>query len=103
MAAYFIVDIVEILDQQKISEYAQKVVPTVEKYSGRYIVRGGPFRVVEGDWQFHLPVVLEFPSVEQAERWYGSEDYRELKELRISSARANVVLVAGIDGSAAKH
>lgn len=103
MAAYFIVDIAEIRDEKKISEYAQKVGSTVEKYGGRYLVRGGPFRVLEGEWQLRFPVILEFPSLEQAERWYDSEDYRELKELRLSSTRTNMILVAGLGDAAGGH
>jgi len=29
-------------------EYRSRVAPTVEKFGGQYLVRGGPFEVVEG-------------------------------------------------------
>jgi uncharacterized protein (DUF1330 family) len=40
--------------------------------------------------------VLEFPTVEQARRWYDSEEYRGPKELRFRSARTNLLLVEGV-------
>ena len=40
-------------------------------------------------------VVLEFPSVGQAKRWYDSEDYRELKAQRQAASSSNAILVEG--------
>ena len=41
-------------------------------------------------------VVTEFPNIEQARRWYDSEEYRALKALRLRTARGSVVLVEGV-------
>jgi uncharacterized protein (DUF1330 family) len=49
-------------------EYLERVPGTLTKYGGRYIVRGGQFEVVEGDWQPTRVVMLEFPNMEQAKR-----------------------------------
>ena len=94
VAAYFIVDI-DIGDMDRMQEYREAVPRTIEKYGGRYLVRTGVPEVVEGHWQPKRVVVLEFPSVEQAKRWYDSEDYRELKALRQAASRSNVILVEG--------
>jgi uncharacterized protein (DUF1330 family) len=40
--------------------------------------------------------VLEFPSVEQAKRWYDSEEYRPLKAMRFKASKSNLVLVEGV-------
>jgi len=40
-------------------------------------------------------VVLEFPSVEQAKRWYDSEEYRPLKAMRFKASTSNLILVDG--------
>ena len=50
---------------------------------------------LEGDWQPTRVVVLEFPSLEQARRWYNSEAYRDPKALRFKTARTNLILVDG--------
>ena len=92
---FFFVDIREIKDAAKMDEYRSHVAPTVEKFGGRYLVRGGPFVVVEGTYQpVRLPM-LEFPSMEQARRWDGSEDYRELKQLRLAATVSNGFFMNG--------
>jgi uncharacterized protein (DUF1330 family) len=41
-------------------------------------------------------VIIEFPGLEQAHRWYGSDEYRELKALRLSAVRSNAVFIEGL-------
>ncbi|MGZ4983352.1 MAG: DUF1330 domain-containing protein, partial [Chthoniobacterales bacterium] len=49
MAAYVIVEI-EVTDPVGFEEYRNQVAPTIKKYGGKYIVRGGQTEVLEGDW-----------------------------------------------------
>ena len=65
------------------------------KYGGRFVVRGGAFQVLEGGWAPKRLVMLEVASVEQAQRWYDSDDYRPLKAMRFRTSTANLVLVEG--------
>ena len=69
---------------------------TVEKYGGKFLVRGGQMLTLEGHWKPKRLVVTEFPTIEQARRWYDSEEYRALKALRLRTARGSVVLVEGV-------
>jgi hypothetical protein len=41
------------------------------------------------------PVIIECPNLEKARCWYNSEEYRELKELRLSSAKSDAVFIEG--------
>ncbi len=41
-------------------------------------------------------VVLEFPSLAQARRWYDSEEYRGPKAMRLAASRANVIFAEGV-------
>lgn len=95
MAAYCFFDVHEITDPDKMAKYRAGVLATVEKYGGRYLTVGGKCVVVEGEWQPIFLVILEFPSLEQAHRWYDSEDYRELKVLRLAATRGNAVFIEG--------
>ena len=53
MAAYLIADI-EVTDPAGFEEYRQLVGPLVDKFGGRYIVRGGPLETVEGLSLIHI-------------------------------------------------
>jgi uncharacterized protein (DUF1330 family) len=94
MAAYVIVDI-DIHDAALFDQYRKMVPATIEKYGGKFLVRGGTFEKLEGNWQPTRLVLLEFPSLEQAKRWYDSEDYREPKAIRLKASKANLIVVEG--------
>ena len=68
MAAYCFFDVHEITDPNKMAKYRAGVLATVQKYGGRYLTDGRHCDVVEGDWRPIFPVLLEFPSLEQAHR-----------------------------------
>jgi len=95
MPAYFMVQL-QITDAERFKEYAAKVPATVEKFGGRYLVRGGEYQVLEGEWPQRRHVVLEFPSVTQARAWYDSEDYAPLKALRIAASEGSGILIEGV-------
>ena len=94
MSAYVIVDI-DVHDPAGFEEYRRQVPASLAKHGGRFVVRGGAFQVLEGSWAPKRLVVLEVPSVEQARRWYDSEDYRPLKASRMKTSAANLILVEG--------
>jgi uncharacterized protein (DUF1330 family) len=95
MAAYVIVDLT-VTDLPTMEEYRKQVPATLAKYGGRFLVRGGAHQTVEGDWKPNRLVVLEFPTMEQARRWYDSEEYREPKAMRLRAGRANMIMVEGV-------
>jgi uncharacterized protein (DUF1330 family) len=95
MSAYIIVDLT-VTDLPTMEEYRKLVPATLAKYGGRFLVRGGAHQTVEGDWKPNRLVVLEFPTMEQARRWYDSEEYREPKAMRLRAGRANMIMVEGV-------
>ena len=96
MAAYFLVDIREVTDPAKMEEYKARVTPVVEKFGGRYVVIGGHCEVVEGAYQPVFPVMIQFPSMDGARRWYDSKEYRELKRLCLGATASNAVFIRGV-------
>jgi uncharacterized protein (DUF1330 family) len=94
MAAYVIADI-EITDRAGFTEYRNRVGATVEQYGGKFVVRGGRVDTKEGDWQPRLVIMLEFPSLEQAESWYSSSEYEPLIAMREKAARTNLIIAEG--------
>ena len=96
MVAYCLFNNLEVIDPAKLAEYKDRVAPIAAHYGGRYVVLGGKVKRVEGDWQPVFPVIIEFPGLEQAQRWYNSEEYRELKALRLSAVKSSAVFIDGI-------
>ena len=94
MAAYVIGD-VEVTDPAAFQEYRNRVGATVEQYGGRFVVRGGRVNPKEGDWHPHHLLMLEFPSLEQAERWYNSSEYQPLITIREKAARTLLIIAEG--------
>lgn len=95
MAAYVIANI-EVRDPATYERYRRDVPATIEKYGGRFLVRGGAVEALEGDFVPKRIVVLEFPSIERAKQWWDSPEYRPLCELRKSASRGDLFLVAGV-------
>ena len=95
MPAYFIAQ-VDIKDLEKFGEYAKATPPLIEKYGGKFLVRGGPMEKVEGDWDLPRVVVLEFPSVEVGKSFYNSPEYQEVRKLRLGGvAEVQSIIVDG--------
>ena len=95
MAGYVIVND-EITDDAAFAEFREKVGATVAAHGGRYLVRGGATEVIDGDWVPDRLVVIEFDSVDQAKAWLNSADFLAIKDLRVSSASASVVVAEGV-------
>lgn len=94
MAAYIIAN-VDVKDPVAYEEYRKLVPATVLKYGGKFLVRGGAFERLEGEWQPKRLIILEFPSLAEAKRWHGSEEYRPAKALRQKLAVSDLVVVEG--------
>ena len=94
MSAYIVVDL-EITDPEKFQKYRELVSPLIEAYGGKYLVRGGKKEVLEGDWKPNRLVVLEFDSEADAMKFWNSDDYKPVKQLRLESANSNIVMVEG--------
>ena len=94
MAAYVIGDI-EVTDPETYAKYAAGVPETVAAFGGRYLVRGTAGEAVEGDWTPKRLVVLEFESMERAKAWHNSPEYADLKKLRQSASKGNLIFADG--------
>ncbi|HEY7355320.1 MAG TPA: DUF1330 domain-containing protein [Ktedonobacterales bacterium] len=95
MAAYIIADLT-ITDPEGFQAYQQRVGATLARYGGAALVRGGAHKPLEGEWQPHTLVILQFASVAQAWRWYQSPEYAPLIELRKQTAITQAIVVEGV-------
>jgi uncharacterized protein (DUF1330 family) len=95
MSAYVIVE-VNVTDPEQFAEYRKRVPATIEKYGGRFVVRGGTVETKEGGWSPARIVVIEFPSIDQARKWYHSPEYAPLLAMRLKAAETKLILVEGV-------
>jgi len=95
MPAYLIVE-TDITDPDRYEQYKAAAPAAIEAFGGRYVVRGGETAVLEGDWQPKRVVLVEFPDLEAAKRFYDSPEYQAAKKLREGAATLNMVAVQGL-------
>ena len=92
MPAFVIIE-VDITDQKKYDAYKQLTPATISAYGGKFVLRGNPVTVLEGEWNHERLVMLEFPTKEKANAWYNSEGYQHAKSVRKDAASANFLLI----------
>ena len=91
MAVYLIADIT-VHDPELYQDYVRQVPVFIEKYQGRYIVRGGNVETREGDWHPQRLIVLEFPDKEHATAFLDDPEYQAVAAIRHAAARTNLIL-----------
>ena len=74
--AYWVCIFQEINNTEKLKEYAIKAKPAIEKFTGKFLARGGKSRTNEGIESPRV-VVVEFPDYETAKECYESKEYQE--------------------------
>jgi uncharacterized protein (DUF1330 family) len=95
MTAYVIVN-VDVRDPAAYEEYKSKVPALIRKHGGEYVVRGGKFVVLEGEWKPTRLVILKFPDLASAQAFFLDPDYQPLKALRQQVSTADIVAVEGV-------
>ncbi len=80
------------------TEYAKLAGPVVQKYGGKFLVRGGKVEKLEGGWSPSRLVVVEFSSVERAKAFYNSPEYQAARQKRIAAADFNMIVAEGATG-----
>jgi uncharacterized protein (DUF1330 family) len=95
MPAYVLAEI-EITNPEGYKEYTKAVPATIEKYGGRFIHRGGPVSVLEGEWPERRRVLIEFPTAEAARKWFDSPEYDKPKAMRKANSDGRLLLLEGV-------
>tara|TARA_A100001011_G_scaffold46158_1_gene43523 strand:+ start:1429 stop:1716 length:288 start_codon:yes stop_codon:yes gene_type:complete len=76
MKGYVVCVYKSIGSEEKLKEYATKAKAAVEKYKGKFLIRGGKSTINEGD-KSPRTVVIEFPSYDEAKTFYNSKEYQD--------------------------
>jgi uncharacterized protein (DUF1330 family) len=106
MPAYLIVHRRKITDAESLKRY-HNLEETIGKFGGKVLIRADEFLVLEGQWHSgsrsndarpERITVVEFPDMAQLRRWYDSQDYATLKEIRKENSASDIVAVEGAAG-----
>lgn len=76
MKGYVVCIYKSINDENALKDYAVKAGLAVEKYKGKFLIKGGKKVTTEGE-DSPRTVVIEFPSFVEAEKFFNSEEYQE--------------------------
>jgi len=95
MSAYIVASI-EITDAEAFEDYRQRVPAIIAAYGGRYLVRGGAIRELEGHKPASRLVILEFADMARLEVFYNSADYQILLAIRQGAAKSTLLAVEGV-------
>ena len=93
MPAYVVVE-VDVENPEGYAEYVPLATESLARHGGRFLVRGGAYEVIEGEWSPRM-VVLEFESLDAARRWYHSDDYQACLPIRLRSTKSRMIAVDG--------
>ena len=80
MKGYVVCVYKSISSEEKLQEYAVKAKTAVEKYEGKFVIRGGKATTNEGE-RSPRTVVIEFPSYDKANLFYNSKEYQEAHDI----------------------
>jgi uncharacterized protein (DUF1330 family) len=94
MTAYVIADIT-VTNPDGYAPYRPMAAKTVADHGGRFIARGGAIEPREGDWKPSRIVIIEFPSMEAARRWYDSPEYQAALKIRLANSTGRVIITEG--------
>jgi uncharacterized protein (DUF1330 family) len=94
--AYVIVDM-RVSDMEQYKHYMSEAPASVKTAGGEYVIRGGRFESLEGDWTPGRVAMLKFPNYDAAKAWYDGEMYRAARNKRLgATASFNMIVVEGV-------
>ena len=82
-----------VTDPVALKEYAAKARETLAPFNGRFAVRGGKAKALDGDAPPKGIVVIAFDSSERAHAWYNSPAYAAIRPLRLAAAKGRMFIV----------
>lgn len=94
MAAYWITH-VTVSDEAAYGEYARRAGPAITGHGGRFLVRGGAYKQLEGR-ERPRNVVVVFDTLEAAETCYNSAEYQHALSFARNASERDLVIVEGV-------
>jgi len=88
---------VDVSNPEAYQNYVKANAAAFSKYGARFLVRGGGYRVAEGEARARN-VVIEFPTYQAALECWDSPEYQAAKAERDGHAVADIIIIEGYEG-----
>jgi uncharacterized protein (DUF1330 family) len=95
MAFYLIGDVI-VKDEVAYEQYRVEASKLISKHDGKYLVRGGKFEIVSGNWRPTRLIMLEFPDKQSVDAYLTSPEFSAMSELRNHALHTDIVCVEGV-------
>ena len=96
MKGYWVSLYTKIENQENLIKYAETVTSIIKSYGGIPLVRGGKYKVYEGD-NFSRTVIWEFPNFDKAVECHDSEEYQNGWSIAKNTTERNLQIVEGFN------
>jgi uncharacterized protein (DUF1330 family) len=97
MAKGYWIGRVDVSSPEAYQNYVKANAVPFAKFGARFLVRGGNYRIAEGEARARN-VVIEFPSYEAAVECWDSPEYQAAKAERDGHAVADIIIIEGYEG-----
>jgi uncharacterized protein (DUF1330 family) len=101
MKKAYVVAEIRVTNPDAYAEYRKLSTASIEQYGGKWLARGGQREQLEGadaehgaEWR---TVITEFPSLEQARKWYTSAEYTAARAIRQANSVGRLFIVEGVE------
>ena len=85
---------VTVTNPDEYAEYIRLDTPVVQRFGGRFIVRGGRCETPESP-QKDRHVIVEFPDYKAALACYRSDDYQAAAKIRLMHSDSDFMIIEG--------
>ena len=97
MAKGYWIGRVDVSNPDAYQNYVRANAVPFAKFGAKFLVRGGGYRVAEGEARTRN-VVIEFPSYDAALACWDSPEYQAAKAERDGHAVADIIIIEGYEG-----
>lgn len=98
MSTFAVAHLREVKMGGEIVEYLNRIDSTLAPYCGHFVLHGGRYERLEGDWCGDL-IAIEFPNRDLARAWYRSDAYQNILPLRTNNSIGEVILIDAVPAS----
>lgn len=88
---------IKINDEEEYQKYIAQVDNVFSKFNGKYLAVDDSPIIIEGKWNYTRAVLIKFPSKDDFDNWYNSEEYQSILKHRLNGAICDSILIKGLE------